>query len=63
VADFWKRIAVLALAAAAGCVDSFPPVAGPVDRFYFPVGLAVRRLPAGNTALLVVSTNFDLRYD
>jgi hypothetical protein len=69
VADFSKRIAVLALAAAAGCDDSFPPVAGPLDRFYYPVGLAVRRLPAsagfpdGRTALLVVSTNFDLRYD
>lgn len=63
MADFSKRIAVLALAAAAGCSDSFPPVPGPLDSFYFPVGLAARRLPAGNTALLVVSTNFDLRYD
>ncbi len=61
--NFAKRIAALALAAAAGCSDSFPPVPGPLDRFYFPVGLAVRRLPAGNTALLVVSSNFDLRYD
>ncbi len=71
MADFSKRIAVLALAAvaAAGCRDSFPPLPGPLDRFYFPVGMAVRRLPAspgfpsGRTALLVVSTNFDLRYD
>lgn len=63
MADFSKRIAVLALAAAAGCADSFDPLPGPVDRFYYPIGLAVRRLPAGNTALLVVSTNFDLRYD
>ncbi len=63
MADFSKRIAVLALVAAAGCDDSFPPVPGPLDRFYYPVGLAVRRLPAGNTALLVVSSNFDLRYD
>ena len=63
MADFSKRIAALALVAAAGCRDSFPPLTGPLDRFYFPVGLAVRRLPAGNTALLVVSANFDLRYD
>lgn len=69
MAGFSKRIAVLALAAAAGCTDSFPPVPGPLDRFYFPVGLAVRRLPVsagfpyGRTALLVVSSNFDLRYD
>ena len=63
MADLSKRIALLALAAAAGCRDSFPPIAGPLDRFYYPLGLAVRRLPAGNTALLVVSTNFDLRYD
>lgn len=54
---------MLALAAAAGCSDSFPPSPGPLDRFYYPVGMAVRRLPAGNTALLVVSSNFDLRYD
>ncbi len=60
---------MLALAAAAACSDSFPPNPGPLDRFYFPVGLAVRRLPVsagfpdGRTALLVVSTNFDLRYD
>ncbi len=63
MADFWKRIAVLALAAAAGCSDTFPPAVGPLDRFYFPVGLAVRRLPDGRSALLVVSSNFDLRYD
>ncbi len=69
MAGFSKRIAVLALAAAAGCSDSFPPVPGPLDRFYFPVGLAVRRLPVtagfpyGRTALLVVSSNFDLAYD
>ncbi len=56
-------MAVPALAAVAACSDSFPPVPGPLDRFYFPVGLAVRRLPASNTALLVVSSNFDLRYD
>jgi hypothetical protein len=62
VAGFSKQIAVLALAAA-GCSDYFPPVPGPIDRFYFPVGLAVRHLPGGGTALLVVSTNFDLRYN
>ncbi|HEU4385105.1 MAG TPA: hypothetical protein VFR85_16595 [Anaeromyxobacteraceae bacterium] len=69
MADLSKRIAVLALVAAAGCRDSFPPIPGPFDRFYYPVGLAVRRLPpspsypVGRTALLVASTNFDLRYD
>lgn len=57
-------MAALALAAACGCSDTFPPAAGPADRFYFPTGLAVRRLPDGQTtALLVVSSNFDLLYD
>jgi hypothetical protein len=63
VAGFSNRIALLALAAAAGCSDSLAPIPSPLDRFYFPVGLAVRRLPGGTTALLVVSSNFDQRYD
>ncbi len=63
MAVFSKRIALLALAAAAGCSDYFPPVPGPLDRFYYPVGLTVRRLTGGTTALLVVSTNFDQAFD
>jgi hypothetical protein len=55
--------AVVAALAAAGCADSFPSSVPPLDRFDYPVGIAVRPLPSGRSALLVVSTNFDLRYD
>jgi len=62
---------LLALAACSGsAVDRAPPI----DAFYFPESLAVRHLdaaggdclggaPGCTTQLLVVSTNFDLRYD
>lgn len=33
----------------------------PTDRFYFPIGIATSRVASG-TALLVASSNFDLRY-
>ncbi len=60
---FPKKIALLALGLAAACGEhaiSSPP---PHDRFFFPTGMAVRHLPDGRTQLLVVSSNFDLRYD
>ncbi len=63
MARFLSRFAVLALAVTAGCNTSVPSNPGPLDRFYFPTGMAVRKLPSGQSALLVVSSNFDLQYD
>ncbi len=66
---FSKLIALLALGTAAGCQDSFPNVQPPLDIFYFPVGMAVRQAPPtaeapfGSSQLVVVNSNFDLRYD
>jgi hypothetical protein len=51
------------------CQDTFPTVVPPLDSFDFPVGMAVRQLPpgtstpAGSSQLVVLSSNFDLRYD
>jgi hypothetical protein len=53
-------VLVLALAACNESQYARPP---PTDRFTFPLGLAVHRLPGGGTALLVASTNTDLSYD
>jgi len=63
-----KIVALLAFLMAAGCRDSYPVVLPPENIFYFPVGLAVRQMPpgpatpAGSSQLVVVSSNFDLRY-
>lgn len=51
------------LLALVGCVEG--EVAGQLpqfDRFYFPMGVATTRLDGGSAALLVASTNYDLRY-
>lgn len=51
------------LLALVGCVEG--ETSGqlpPLDRFYFPMGVATTRLGGGATALLVASTNYDLRY-
>jgi hypothetical protein len=53
-----RRIAFIALVAAAGCGEVSELASGPSDRFYFPTGMAVH---AGK--LVVASSNFDLRYD
>jgi hypothetical protein len=64
---FLNSFALLALAA--GCETtvnkSLPPLDSGSAAFQFPTGLAVRKLPlpSGHTALLVISSNFDLRYD
>lgn len=63
MAGFTKKIAVLALVAAAACAEGSPTLSPALDSFYFPVGLTVRTLNDGRTALVVVSSNFDLRYD
>jgi hypothetical protein len=51
---------VLALALAA-CSESTSQNLPPLDRFYFPIGIATTRL-AGGTAHYVASANYDLRY-
>jgi hypothetical protein len=63
VPGFSKKIAVLALAAASGCSEQAASIPPPLDRFYYPTGMAVRTLPNGQSALVVISSNFDLRYD
>jgi hypothetical protein len=75
LANFTRKLALLALGAAAACNDSPPSAPPPTDRFYYPTGLAIRHLaPAGatdcvagsagcRTQLIVASSNFDLRYD
>lgn len=52
---------LLALAAAACAPEERPDPLPPLDRFYYPIGLATTRL-GGGTALFVASSNFDLRY-
>jgi hypothetical protein len=64
-----KIVALFAFLIAAGCRDSYPNNVQPLTNFYFPVGLAVRQVPASTAApygasqLVVVNSNFDLRYD
>ncbi len=53
-------ILLLALAACGENVAHTPP---PMDHFFAPAGLALTPAAGGNQALLVVSANFDLRYD
>lgn len=60
---FPKEIALLALALATACGEHAIASPPPRDRFFFPTGMAVRHLPSGQTQLLVVSSNYDLRYD
>jgi hypothetical protein len=58
-----RALAPLALLATLGaCVEGAPSPVPPLDRFYFPMGMGVTRLDGGSTALLVASSNYDLRY-
>jgi hypothetical protein len=64
-----RRAAWLILLLAAACDESLSHTPPPMDRFFFPLGLALtpvsggNAVAGGNQALLVVSANFDLRYD
>lgn len=58
-----RRSAPLLLAClAAACGGSGTAPLSPLDRFHYPVGVAVRG-PAGQEQLLVSSSNYDLAYD
>ena len=64
-----KIVALVALLMAAGCKDSFPVQEPPLDVLAYPVGLAVRQVaptaaaPAGSSQLVIVNSNFDLRFN
>jgi len=58
-----RRIALLALAGLAACSESRPNTAPPLDRFYYPTGIALTKLANDHTGIVVLSSNFDLRYD
>lgn len=59
-----RRIVMFVLAlAAAGCSETVKLESGPLDAFYYPVGLGVRAVPAQASRLVVASSNADLRYD
>jgi len=58
-----RRIALLALAGLAACSESRPNTAPPLDRFYYPTGIALTKIANDHTGLVVLSSNFDLRYD
>ena len=66
-----KKLTLAAFALLVGCHDNVASVAPPLNRFYYPTGIAVRHEPVGcapgtagcRTQLLVVSSNWDLAYD
>jgi hypothetical protein len=61
-----RRIALLALAGLAACSEPRRNNSPPFDRFYYPTGIALTTIetPQGkHTGLVVLSSNFDLRYD
>jgi hypothetical protein len=58
-----RVLAIAALAAlVSGCGEGAQAIPGPLDRFTFPTGLTLAPLAGGKRALVVVSSNFDLRY-
>ena len=56
------RFPAVLLLALAACTELVPDQTPPDDRFFYPVSMAVTPGPGGRDALLVVSSNFDLRY-
>ena len=66
-----RLLATSALALALACSDKGPTTQPLTAQFYYPTGLAVRHEPVGctgastgcQTQLVVVSSNFDLRFD
>jgi hypothetical protein len=64
-----RRAALLLPLALAACDENLAHTQPPMDHFFFPGGVALTPVSGGNVvsggnqALLVVSANFDLRYD
>jgi hypothetical protein len=64
-----KRYGLLLMLALSACNENLSHTPPPMDHFFFPGGLALTTATtpsptaSGNQALLVVSANFDLRYD
>jgi hypothetical protein len=59
-----KRYGLLIMLALSACNENLSHTPPPMDHFFFPSGLALTPVAGGNQqALLVVSANFDLRYD
>jgi len=53
----------VSLLAAAACGEEGYTRPPPLEQFTFPTGIGVTRLPSGDRAVLVVSSNADLLYD
>jgi hypothetical protein len=68
VTQISKIVALVAFLMAASCTDGFPVQEPPLDVLVFPVGLTVRQVaptsaaPAGSSQLVIVNSNFDLRF-
>jgi hypothetical protein len=64
-----KRAALLLPLVLVACDENLAHTQPPMDHFFFPAGIALTPVSGGNVvsggnqALLVVSANFDLRYD
>jgi hypothetical protein len=64
-----KIVALLAFLMATGCTDSYPVQEPPLTVLAYPVGLALRQVapspaaPAGSTQLVIINSNFDLRFN
>ena len=64
-----KIAALFAVLMGTGCQDGFAVQDPPLDILTFPAGLAVRQVaptsaaPAGSTQLVIVNSNFDLRFN
>jgi len=69
VTQISKIVALVAFLMAASCTDSYPGQVPALDVLTFPVGLAVRQVaptaaaPAGSSQLVIVNSNFDLRFN
>jgi hypothetical protein len=58
-----RLAAVFLLVALAACNETVGHLPPPMDRFFYPGGLALTPVAGGNQALLVASANYDLHYD
>jgi hypothetical protein len=56
------RLALVLALSVAGCSETSIERPAPLDRFYYPIGVATTHVDGTTTALLVSSSNYDLRY-